>query len=264
MIKKEIFTKIKKLLLNLEKEEDVKILYACESGSRAWGFPSTDSDYDIRFIYIRKPQWYLAIEEGRDVIEREIVDEIDLNGWDLKKTLKLYRKSNPPLLEWLGSPIKYMEQYSTIQRLRELLPQFYSPVSCMYHYLHMAEGNIREYLKGEQVWLKKYFYVLRPLLACIWIEKSLGPVPTEFMVLVDKLIFDNNLKSAILRLIKDKQEGKELSYGKKITVISDFIEKEIARFKNYKSKIKPHAPDTKLLNKIFRDSLEEVWALKIQ
>ncbi len=263
MIKKEIYSKIKKLLLNLEKEEDVKILYACESGSRAWGFPSSDSDYDVRFIYIRKPQWYLSIDEGRDVIEREIVDEIDLNGWDLKKALKLYRKSNPPLLEWLGSPIKYMEQYSTAQRLRDFLPQFYSPVSCMYHYLHMAQGNIREYLKGEQVRLKKYFYVLRPLLACIWIEQSLGPVPTEFMVLVDKLISDKNLKSAILKLTKDKKEGKELSYGEKIPAISAFIEKEITRFKNYKSKIKHHPPDTELLNKIFRDALKEVWGLDV-
>ena len=258
--------KIKKILsyLNeIEKTEDIKILYACESGSRAWGFPSEDSDYDVRFIYLRKIQWYLSIDEGRDVIERDIVDEIDINGWDLKKALKLFRKSNPPLLEWLGSPIKYLEKYSTIQQIRDLIPEFYSPVSCMYHYLHMAENNIRSYLKGEKVWIKKYFYVLRPLLACLWIEQTIQPVPTEFKVLVDSIVTDKNLKIAIEKLVKDKKEGKELSYGERIPVIDEFIEREINRLKKKKINFnhKPKLPSSEILNEIFRNSLKEVWGL---
>ncbi len=158
-IEENIYNEILLRLKKVENEDDVKILYACESGSRAWGFPSTNSDYDVRFIYIRRPEFYLSIYEGRDVIERDIIDEIDLSGWDLKKSLKLLRKSNPPLLEWLQSPIEYIKHDSIYNQLVSLLPAYYSPISCMHHYFNMAEGNARNYLKGDKVKLKKYFYV---------------------------------------------------------------------------------------------------------
>ena len=101
-------------LANLEKEHQVKILFACESGSRAWGFPSQDSDYDVRFIYLHPQDWYLSIEveRKRDVIELPISDDLDITGWDLRKALQLFKKTNPPLLEWLGSPIIYAEPYT--------------------------------------------------------------------------------------------------------------------------------------------------------
>ena len=97
---------ILKRLDQIEREENVSIVYACESGSRAWGFESTDSDWDVRFIYVHGQDWYLSIdvEEKRDVIERPVNDELDISGWDLRKALKLVRRS-PPLLEWLSSPI---------------------------------------------------------------------------------------------------------------------------------------------------------------
>ncbi len=175
-------------LQKIEKEEKVKILYACESGSRAWGFPSKDSDYDVRFIYIRPVEWYLSIFDKRDVIERPINNMLDINGWDLKKALQLFRKSNPPLLEWLQSPIKYYESYSIAEQIRGISPLTFSPKSCMYHYLNMAKGNYREYLQGEQVKIKKYFYVLRPILACCWIEKYNSMAPIQFDRLVESLI----------------------------------------------------------------------------
>ena len=172
---------IKRRLAALEKSEDAAILLCVESGSRAWGFESSDSDYDVRFIYVRRPEAYLSIdlESHRDVIERPIVDEIDLSGWDIRKALKLFQKSNPPLLEWLQSPLIYVERDSFAGRLRALLPDYYSPRNCFHHYFHMARGNVREYLRGETVWRKKYFYVLRPLLALRWLELGLGPVPME-------------------------------------------------------------------------------------
>ncbi len=141
---------IRSQLENIEAEEGVRILFACESGSRAWGFPSADSDYDVRFLYLHPPEWYLSIdlEKKRDVIERPINEQIDLSGWDLRKALGLLRKSNPPLLEWLGSPIIYWEKYSVAQQMRALTSTYYSPKACMYHYLHMARGNYREYLRG--------------------------------------------------------------------------------------------------------------------
>lgn len=148
-----ITEEIRQRLRNLAVQEDVVILLAVESGSRAWGFESTDSDYDVRFIYIRRPETYLSIdlEAQRDVIERPIVDEIDLSGWDIRKALKLFHKSNPPLLEWLQSPLIYSEQFSFAAKLRGLRPSFYSPRNCFHHYFHMARGNVREYLKGEVV-----------------------------------------------------------------------------------------------------------------
>jgi len=132
-------------LQGIAETHDVRILYACESGSRAWGFASQDSDYDVRFIYVRKPEWYLSIdlEHKPDVIELPIVDELDVNGWDLRKALQLFRKSTPPLLEWLDSPIVYLENDSAAARLRPLAPTSYSPMACMYHYFKMAKGNIR-------------------------------------------------------------------------------------------------------------------------
>ena len=111
-------------LRQIECEEDVTILYACESGSRAWGFESTDSDYDVRFIYLRKTPWYLTIQNKRDVIERPISDELDIAGWDLPKALGLFRKSNPPLLEWLRSPVVYLEEASRlVQQNQRLIVQ---------------------------------------------------------------------------------------------------------------------------------------------
>lgn len=153
---------IRQQLKQIEQEEQVRIIYACESGSRAWGFPSQDSDYDVRFLYVRPLEWYLSIEDKRDVIERPISDQLDINGWDLRKALKLFRKSNPPLLEWLQSPIQYDEQYSVAQHIRALSPLTFSPKSCMYHYLNMAKGNFRDYLQGDQVRIKSISMFFAP------------------------------------------------------------------------------------------------------
>ena len=196
-------------LAQIEKDHDVNILYACESGSRAWGFASADSDYDVRFIYVHQADWYLdiALERKRDVIEIPICDDLDVSGWDLRKALGLMRKSNPPLLEWLQSPIVYWEYVEAVLELQRLGEAFFSPVACGYHYLSMAKSNYRDYLQGPQVRLKKYLYVLRPLLAVQWIEQALGPVPTEFQVLVDTLVEDNFLLEQIEALLQQANEG---------------------------------------------------------
>lgn len=114
-------------LARIERERNVRVLYACESGSRAWGFASTDSDYDVRFVYVEKPEWFIQVDAGRDVIERPLDDELDISGWELRKTLGLLRKSNPTLLEWLDSPLVYRSEPAATARLRELAEAFYSP-----------------------------------------------------------------------------------------------------------------------------------------
>ena len=90
----------------------MRVLLAVESGSRAWGFASPNSDYDARFIYSSAPDWYLSIdlEDKHDVIEYPIVDEIDLNGWDVRKALRLFARSNPAFVEWIQSPTIYLER----------------------------------------------------------------------------------------------------------------------------------------------------------
>ncbi len=246
-------------LVEIECDHNVRIVYACESGSRAWGFPSANSDYDVRFIYVRPIEWYLSIFEKRDVIEYPINEQLDINGWDLKKSLQLLRKTNPPLLEWLGSPVIYFEKYSVAEGMRHLSEEYYSPSACLFHYLHMARGNFREYLQGDIVWVKKYFYVLRPILAMKWIEEGRGIVPTDFNVAVEKLALDLELKDAIAKLLERKRAGNELDKGEKIPAISNFIESELARWDNSEiPKSVVACPGIKL-DEFFRESLKEVW-----
>lgn len=253
---------IQSILARLEKQEGVRILYACESGSRAWGFPSADSDYDIRFIYVRPRDWYLSVdlEHRRDVIERPIQGAVDLSGWDFRKALGLFRKSNPPLLEWLNSPIVYLEATGAAAGLRALLGECYSPAACAHHYLHMARGNFREYLNGSEVWVKKYFYVLRPLLAVKWIEAGHGVAPMAFSVLVDRIITDPDLKDAIARLVEAKRRGDELDRGPMIPVITSFIAQEMSRLETSPLSLPGAAPPIEPLNDLFRSVLEEAWA----
>jgi predicted nucleotidyltransferase len=253
----EIITKIQHELSRLEQAEDVTVLYACESGSRAWGFESDDSDYDVRFIYLRRTNWYLTIQNKRDVIERPIDDELDVSGWDVPKALQLLRNSNPPLLEWLQSPIVYRQKSTFLERLKELMDDYYSPISCMYHYLHMAENNFRKYLKEEQVWTKKYFYVLRPVLACIWIEQGHGVVPIEFGKLVDRVVNDSSLRSEIDALLSKKRGGAELDRGPRNSTLSGFLEQELIRLR---AEAQPpgRTRDPATLDKLFVDILKEV------
>ncbi|GKU77841.1 nucleotidyltransferase domain-containing protein [Paenibacillus sp. L3-i20] len=252
---------IKEQLKQLENDEQVCILYACESGSRAWGFPSKDSDYDVRFIYVRRPEWYLSIFEQRDVIERPINDMLDISGWDLKKTLNLFRKSNPPLLEWLQSPIQYEEKYSVAQQIRELSPLTFSPVSCMYHYLNMARGNYRDYLQGDRVKIKKYFYVLRPILACEWIEQYNEMPPMEFDELVENLLpIGGKLRESIEQLLVRKKAGDELDYERRISPINDYLEERIAYFERITGSMRsPKSNHDEHLDALFRTALREVW-----
>lgn len=132
-------------LQRIEREHQVTVLYACESGSRAWGFASPDSDYDVRFVYVPRNDWYLRVDEPRDVIERPLSDELDISGWELRKTLRLMRGANPSLLEWLGSPLVYRADAEATRRLRELGEAFYSPRAVRHHYLSMARKNLRGY-----------------------------------------------------------------------------------------------------------------------
>lgn len=247
-------------LKRLEKQHSIRILYAVESGSRAWGFASKDSDWDVRFLYVHPPEWYLSIDEKKDSMEIMLPNELDFAGWELRKTLKLFRKSNPPLLEWLRSPLIYLEQYSTAKQMRQLSDEYFSPKSCLYHYLHMASRNYKAYLHAEKVKIKKYFYVLRPLLACKWIEENDSIAPMEFDKLVSTQVNNVALKGAIEVLMERKKLGEELDLEPRIPIIHNFIDTEIQRFTEliaeYDIDLKPN---TNKLNALFRITLQEIW-----
>lgn len=213
-----------------ESEHAVRVLYACESGSRAWGFASPDSDFDARFIYVHDADWYLSfdVERQRDVIEYPITDAVDCGGWDVRKALHLFARTNGALLEWLNSPIKYLERGSLAAALRELAPQCMNPTALCFHYSHMARGNAREYLFQDKVRLKKYFYVLRPLLAIRHIEQGLGVPPVRFQELVE-LVAPEQIRPAIAGLLELKAQTSELGMGDPIPEIGEFIESELAR-----------------------------------
>ena len=247
-------------LSRCEAEHDVKILYAVESGSRAWGFASPDSDYDVRFIYIRPTDWYLAydIERKRDVIEYPIVDEIDINGWDLRKALYLFARTNGALLEWLGSPIVYRENHPAIEGLRALRASHISDVALCYHYSHMARGNAQQFLSADAVKLKKYFYVLRPLLAIRWIESGQGVPPVPFQELLDAQA-PPEIIGEVEDLLETKRRTPELGKGPARPVINRFIEQEFERHGNtFTGQGRPELGNPQkrdLLNRLFQQAL---------
>ncbi|MDO8452512.1 MAG: nucleotidyltransferase domain-containing protein [bacterium] len=242
-------------LREIEEKEDVRILYAVESGSRAWGFESQDSDWDVRFVYAHPRDWYLSIEERRDVIELPISDSLDINGWDIRKALQLYKKTNPPFYEWLQSPIVYIERGDFAQKLRELMLQFYSPYSCLQHYLHMAKGNYKAYLGKEKVQLKKYFYVLRPVLACFWIEEKGTMPPTEFEKLLEFRELQIDLRKEIYGLLERKKSEAELGEEEPITAIDKFLEESMAHFEQTAPPKRISTADVEILDRVFREQI---------
>jgi predicted nucleotidyltransferase len=248
-----------------EHEHEVRILYAVESGSRAWGFASPDSDYDVRFIYAHRPSWYFAfdVERRRDVIEYPIIDAIDCSGWDVRKALYLFTRTNGALLEWLNSPIKYIERGSLAGQLRMLAPQELNETALCYHYSHMARGNAREYLFKDKARLKKYFYVLRPLLAIRYIEQGYGVPPVEFESLVE-VVAPDEIRPGIASLLDAKRTSSELGYGDPIQEINEFIEHELERHgDSFKGQGRPDLLAKielrNRLNDIFRSVISESW-----
>lgn len=204
----EIRERVLQALTEIEAQHDVKVLFACESGSRGWGFASPDSDYDVRFVYVHRQPWYLAVEARRDVIELPISDELDVSGWELRKALRLLRRANPVLLEWLDSPVVYRQDVAVAGRLRQLAPDYFSPLRGRYHYLAMARKNFRGYLQGDNVRLKKYLYVLRPLLAVRWIDDGRGRPPMRFAELVEGVVDDAGLLAEINQLLAIKMQAR--------------------------------------------------------
>lgn len=260
MINEDIRLDVLRRLKNAEQEHQVRILFAIESGSRAWGFASPNSDYDVRFVYAHEPSWYQAVdlEERRDVIEYAIVDDIDINGWDVRKALRLFWKSNPAFVEWIQSPITYWESGGFRAGALAALPTIYAPVKGIYHYRSMAKTNYRGYLRETEVPLKKYFYVLRPLLAARWVLKTGTAAPVEFEKLLSLLAEEPPVLEEVRKLLEKKRQAPELGSAAAVPILNQFIESELGdepRSAQEKSR-SPNIVD--LLNSLFHDVLNEL------
>lgn len=221
----EINSVISEKLSEIERTESVRILHCVESGSRAWGFASPDSDYDVRFIYARSPEFYLKLEKTSDVIEWQLDDVLDINGWDIQKALRLLFKSNMALFEWDSSAIVYKTTPEWLS-VSKIMGDYFIVKLGLYHYLNMAARNFKEYLTADEVKLKKYFYALRPILACRWIVKHETPPPILFSELVESEL-DENMRPVVSRLTELKKQTPEIGTGRRIDALNDYIESSI-------------------------------------
>jgi len=242
-------------LLSIQRSSVVTLLFAAESGSRAWGFPSPDSDYDARFIYVHPQEYYLSIDDQRDVIELPINDVLDINGWDLRKTLRLFAKSNAPLFEWLQSPIVYSANEAFHKALVELMPVYFNPRAMFHHYFSMAktvtEGG--EFV-GDQIKLKKHFYALRTLLSCKWILERNEIPPMEFGKL--RVLLDRDLNAIVDDLLELKGKTDETFTIKSPPLIQSWIFSRCGDFERHRPGERPVTTDREPLNHLFRQFLK--------
>ena len=210
---------------SLESEKEVTVLHACESGSRAWGFASPDSDYDVRFVYAHNLSWYLGLENKRDVIEWKLDEVLDINGWDLAKLLRLMRSSNPTVFEWLSSPIVYRE-LPIFAQVRELTSLAFQVKPNVFHYLRMAKRNYIDFLLGETVKTKKYFYVIRPLLAARWVIDERMPATMRFDELAQAKL-DPAIAPLVADLLNEKMNEPERKVRPRIDALNSWIKAQI-------------------------------------
>lgn len=247
--------KIHKKLSEIESQENVKVLLAVESGSRAWGFASPDSDYDVRFIYVRPMADYLRLDEPKDVIEWQLDEVLDINGWDLKKALVQFRRGNATLFEWSNSPVVYWKA-DEWDKIYEVAKEYFSAKAGINHYYGTVRNTFEGYLQGDMVKYKKYFYALRPLLACRYIEEYNCPPPVLFEELM-MMELPEDLRAGIEELLEVKKVTVEEELNPQIPVIYEFIKGEL---KNWKKKggemADDHRKEWDALNQVFGEVIK--------
>jgi uncharacterized protein len=245
-------TTIEAQLQQIAAAQQITILYACESGSRAWGFPSPDSDYDVRFIYLRPLEWYLSIEDRPDTIDLPVNSLLDINGWDLRKALKLFKGSNSAIYEWIQSPIVYRSDLQLTTELLKFAPNYYACRAGIHHYLNMTIGCYREHLQSDVVKLKKYFYALRPILAAKWIVTYQTFPPMVFGKLLELINDRQDICTEIDRLLTIKATANESATIATSLLLNEFIRSEIDYCEQAVKLIPKHETDSLALNKLFK------------
>jgi predicted nucleotidyltransferase len=226
-------------LIEIERNYEVKVIYACESGSRAWGFASENSDYDVRFIYMHPKDWYLTIADyKRDVIEIPFDGELDINGWDIRKSLKLLKKSNSPLLEWFSSPIRYRNIRPVMNALFELSTDAFLPESSCHHYLSMAQNIIANLNDGEEIKIKSYLYSLRTILCCKWIIRRMTQPPMKIQDLLKEFLPSGEIRELVDELKYVKSRGAESAGIKRSLIFEEYLKEQFNFIKSNIPKIR--------------------------
>src|SRR5688572_24601810 len=239
---------IRKILKEIELKKKVKILYACETGSRAWGFPSPDSDYDVRFIYMHERDWYLSLSQRKDTIE--FMDgDLDVTGWDLRKSLTLLKKSNAPLIERFQSPIEYYAVDGFKNGFKNLIGKYYSPTAVFFHHYSLAQKFWEELNEKEEVKLKNYFYLIRSMLSCNWIVNDRTVLPMDIEGLMR--LIDNERRDEIRDLIKLKKRVDEKYLHKKDESLNKWIKSLFEMLNGSKENLGISKPANSELNGFF-------------
>jgi hypothetical protein len=253
----------------IEREMDVRVLFACEAGSRAWGIESPDSDYDVRFIYRHRLDCYLSLAPWRDTIEHPfgpMAETLDLVGWDVRKALRLAGKSNPALLEWLASPIFYCGEGEWFRAgLRDIMAD-YSPRALMHHYVSLAARQHKAYWKpGAPVRLKKYFYAVRPLLAVLWMASHGHGLPwLRVDALLDgvvgryRTLFGPDEVGALRTLLTLKRQSGEMADGR-IGALDGFISAALPVCRSMAEAAPRREPHPAALDALFRATINAPW-----
>ena len=208
----------------------VRILLAVESGSRAWRFPSSDSDYDVRFIYQHPADSYLSIEPPPDTIDAADAGLLDINGWDIRKALRMAVRSNAVLLEWLASPVRYRDAGTTPTRLLALARESCHLPAIEYHYDRLARHSFAAIASSEEpVRLKAYCYALRAALALQWLRRHGAPPPMDVPSLLDGLVVADGRRQAIASLIARKASATERDVAARLPLLDSLIEETLAQ-----------------------------------
>lgn len=245
---------IKRILKEIEAKRQIKILYACETGSRAWGFPSPDSDYDVRFIYRHERDWYLSLSERKDTIE--FMDgDLDITGWDLRKCLKLLKKSNVPLIERFGSPVIYFSDDAFRQQFLKLINAYYSPIASFYHHYSLANKFGEELKEQNEIRLKAYFYLVRSLLSCNWIVRDDSVLPMHIEGLMKYV--DEETKDEVKRLIVLKATVGEKYLHTKTDTMQKIVEDLFQFIEKLKNNVVANNQDYKTLNDFFLKTMND-------
>lgn len=248
---------IERRLSLIESENDVRILLAVESGSRAWGFHSPDSDFDARFLYVRAPDVYLSLEAPRDVLETPIEGLFDVNGWDLSKALKLMIRGNSVVHEWLASPLVYRASQAFVARLTPIALAWRSAYADTHHYYGLLSSQWARFIEGrEAVNLKKYFYVVRPALALQWLRERADPPPMDLPSLLKGVTPPRETAEALAALQAAKRASSEIGEGPRLQPLDNYIQAQAA----WAFSAKPKAPprDETLLRQtddLFREAV---------
>lgn len=246
-------TKIIEKLSQIEKDRNIEILFAVESGSRAWGFESPDSDYDIRFVYRHKKEWYLNLWEQKDTIEFMTEDDLDGSGWEFRKALKLLAKSNASFLGWLFSPIVYRADEDFLKEIKVLAENNFNPVSGFYHYHSMSKGFF-ETLDTNKMTLKSFFYAIRTALCANWVYKNESIPPVLFTELY--LIIDEKFHSILNNLIDLKSREIEKSNEPVETILIKLVKDIVAENNNIKNNLTNKKSNPEEFNTFFLKTIK--------